>query len=522
MRPSSYFSIRHFKSSFRVALASVFASREKLRDRLGILRRQKSELEQHHQRVVNENRKLKRQLEHIQSELGEVRRQRDQLQSQPVRLPHDPHLKNHQFGARMIAFCCTLGNIIGFRSTERVLPLIGEWLNVEFQIPTRWTMRLWNSRNGVAILKESAVPAEDWIWLADHSVQLGKMCVLVILGIRQSELPVGRALRRQDMYPLAVIPTNSRSKECVGQVLEELAEQIGAPISVVIDGASELHEGVEQLEHKGFEVLAISDVKHKAANILKKTLGREERFSQFEACVGKTTASIQQTELDHFLAPKKKTKCRFMNLGKLIDWAEMVLFHLKNPSAAGNTGVAPQRLVDKLGWLLEFESEIEHWRECRQVVSATLQFTNGRGVYVGATEDLKKQLGELGVSCSLARQVVEELTKVVAVDEQKLAASSYASLRLVNSTEVLESSLGSFKSLQRHHNRGTFTTLLAVFPSLFRPTTRESIQQRFAHVSTAALKKWIREAGLNNSTHARKTAAYKALENATRQKYRLT
>lgn len=510
MGTSSYFSIRGFKSSFRVALASLFSSRENLRVRLEKLRRRQSTLENHHQRVLNENRQLKRQLEQTKAEFRKLCRQRKKLQSLPVQLPEDRRLRNHQYGPRMIAFCCALCNVIGFRSTERVLPLIGQWLNVEFDVPSRWTMRLWNSRNGVAVLQESAVATDDWIWLVDHSVQLGKMCVLVILGIRQSQLPAGRALGRQDMQPLAVLPTDSRGKEEVGQALEQLAEEIGMPISIVIDGAAELHEGVKQLENKGFDVVTMNDIKHKAANILKKTLGREQRFAEFEAHIGKTTASIQQTELDHFLAPKKKTKCRFMNLDKLVDWADMVLFHLKNPSAAGNTGVTPKRLADKLGWLLEFESELGQWRQCRQVVSAALQFSNRQGVYIGSTDDLKKQFNQWKDLCPAARHIVEELAAVYAGDEKKLAASSHATLRLINSTEVLESSLGCFKSLQRHHNRGTFTTLLAVFPTLFQATTPAAIRRRFANVSNIDLKKWVKDAGLNNSTQARKTAAYKA------------
>lgn len=518
----SSFSVRQFKSRLSVSLGSVWSSREKLRDRLEKLRCQKSALEEQHQRVLNENRALKNTLQRTEVKLGDVRGRLEKLHSQPVHLPDDPPLKNHQFGPRMIAFCCSLCSIVGFRSTERVLPLIGQWLNVEFDVPARWTMRLWSSRNGVAILQQSAVHADDWIWLIDHSVQLGKMCVLVVLGIRQADLPVGRALQRQDMKPLAVLPTTTRNKEEVGAALLKLAAQIGSPISVVLDGATELCEGVKYFERKGFDVVTMNDIKHKAANILKKRIGKEKRFTDFEAHVGKTTACIQQTELDHFLAPKKKTKCRFMNLGKLIDWADMVLFHLKNPSAAGNIGIPPERLTEKLGWLLEFEDELEQWRECRKVVSTVLQFTNRQGVYIGSTDDIKQRLAKSKVSCPATQQVLDELVEVCAENEKNLATSSYASLRLINSTEVLESSLGSFKALQRHHNRGTFTTLLAVFPTLFQTTTPNAIRKRFSTVLTKDLKQWTKDAGLSNSTQARKTAAYNDSKKHSRQKNTFT
>ena len=509
MSSLSSYSVSQYKSSFRSLAFSFFHSREKLREKFKKLTLRKRALEEQHQQVVEENRALKRRLAQSQSALLAVQSQLTDLESRPTQLPPDPLLPNHQFGARMISFCTSMCNTIGFRPTEQVLPLIQKWLNIEFNIPSRWTMRLWSSRNGVAILKESSTVAADWIWLVDHSVQLGKMFVLVILGIRQSDLPIGRALQRSDMHPLAVVPATSRSKDEVGEMMVKLSSQIGAPISIVIDGASELHQGAKWLENLGFEVVVMDDVKHKAANILKKTLGKEPRFIEFEAQVGKTTAQIQQTELEHLLPPKKKNKCRFMNLGKLIDWAQMAVLHLKDPAAPGNQKIDAKRLKEKLGWLLAYQDELESWRESRQVVSSVLEFTNSQGVYPGVTDDLRARLGGIKIFTPLAQEVRDQLLEVCAENERKLSASSYAGLRLSCSTEILESSLGSFKALQRNHNRGTFTSLLAVYATLFGRTTPQQIRKRFAKVTNKVLKEWLKQAGLTNSTQARKTAAYK-------------
>ena len=517
MSEASSFSVGQFKSPLRVLCSWFYRSRERLRERFKELGLQKKEIEQAYQGVVQENRSLTKRLQQAKAELAQHQRQIAKQQAEPARLADDPNLAGHQFGPRMIALCLGMAKLIGFRSTERVLPLISEWLQVEFDVPNHDTIRLWASRNGVAILQESAQVAPDWIWLIDHSVQLGKMCVLVVLGIRQSELPEGQPLRREDMKPLAVIPTASRTKEQVGEALLELADKVGAPISIVCDGARELHEGVKWLENKGFEVVLVDDMKHIAANLLKKILGQDKRFTQFESQVGKLTACIQQTELDHFLPPTKKTKCRFMNIDKLIDWAEMVRFHLKTPQAPDNQSVSAERLTEKLGWLLDFEQDLEPWCECRRVVSAVLEFTNREGAYVGATAALKQQLAELDVSSALARQVLDELVRTSAENERKLSNSSYRKLRVPCSTEILESSLGSFKSLQRHHNRGTFTTLLAVFPTLFETTTAHVLAARFKNISNKGLKAWVKQVGLTNSTQARKTAAYQAAKRYAQQ-----
>ena len=42
---------------------------------------------------------------------------------------------------------------------------------------------------GLAALLRPKVVAEDWVWMIDHSIQIGQCKCLVILGIRLSEFP---------------------------------------------------------------------------------------------------------------------------------------------------------------------------------------------------------------------------------------------------------------------------------------------------------------------------------------------
>jgi hypothetical protein len=353
----------------------------------------------------------------------------------------------------------------------------------------------------VAILQE-AQKADDWIWMIDHSVQLGKMCVLPVLGIRRTDVPQGRPLKRDDMTPLAVMPSNSRNKQEVARQLREVSDRWGVPLAVLSDGACELHEAVEALKTTGFQGVCIDDIKHKVSNLLKKTLGRNERFAAFEAKLGQTTAAIQQTELEHLLPPRKKQKCRFMDFGRLIDWATMVEKQLRDPAAS-------KRLTNKLGWLEEFREDLHDWRECRHLIGRVLSFANAEGLWHGATDSLRKRLAELPASCRLAKHLREQITTFYQINEEKLNSLGDQTLRLPCSTEVLESAFGSFKAIQRHHNRGTFTTLLAVFPTLFDTCTAEKIRERFRFVSNQHVKNWLTKAGLTNSTQYRRTQAYR-------------
>ena len=314
-------------------------------------------------RLRQELRQAEIENRHLVARLKSSQRRLDAIETQlTTEQPHTQWkpLPGHQYSAEVIALCCQLSLLIGFRAVPKVLKCVCDTFGLSIKIPNRDAVRNWSCRNGVAILQEPE-EAEDWIWMVDHSVQLGKMSVLVVLGIRQADLPKDRPLQRQDMTALMILPTQSRNKHNVSRQLCDVARLYGTPISVLCDGAAELKEGVKSLASLGFQGVCLEDTKHKVANVLKRTLGKDERFLAFEAKLGPTTAAIQQTELAHLLPPRKKTKCRFMNFDRLIDWATMVQRQLDDPAASS-------RLSEKLGWLREFRDELEQWRACRQLI----------------------------------------------------------------------------------------------------------------------------------------------------------
>ncbi len=101
----------------------------------------------------------------------------------------------------------------------------------------------------------------------------------------------------------------------------------------------------------------------------------------------------------------------------------------------------------------------------------------------------------------------ERLIEIVASNETQVAQLEIEGLRLPSSTEVLESAFGAFKAIQRHHNRGTFTTLLATFPTLLDRCTPAKIRKRLSRVKNQDLADWVAAAGLSNSTQAHRTQA---------------
>ena len=61
---------------------------------------------------------------------------------------------------------------------------------------------LWIKKIGYAQLQSVKQKADDWIIIVDESIGIGQEKVLVILGIRRSQVDFTRPLLLQDMEPI--------------------------------------------------------------------------------------------------------------------------------------------------------------------------------------------------------------------------------------------------------------------------------------------------------------------------------
>jgi hypothetical protein len=464
---------------------------------------------------------LKQDRTNLLAKLGESEAETQRLKSElsarseeAVRiLPVDPPLGSHGYGVRMVQLSLLLAKAVGFRPAAAVMKIFFIWLCVKQRVPHPTTIRNWMQRSGVAEISAPVEEADDWIWMVDHSNQIGQDKILVVLAIRASQLPPpGTALRQEDVRVFAVRPGKSWKREDVARVYEELAKTHGTPRAVLSDGAVELRDSVEVLKKLRKDCIALRDFKHKAANYLEAELGKTSRFTEFTTEVGKTRAAIQQTNLAHLTPPGLKTKARFMNLGALLRWGQTVLWLLDHPEAKTRTGLCTKRLDSKLGWLRDFRTDLASWNECQQVIQRGLKFINTQGVFVGASEKLCAILAA-DLNHTQSRNLADRLTDFVKAAESQLTEGE----RLPMSTEILESSFGSYKQLEGQQAKGGFTSLVAGFAGLLQNPTPAKIRENFARTSNKDLKKWLQQ-HLDETVASKRAAVYREMRQATEPK----
>lgn len=86
------------------------------------------------------------------------------------------------------------------RCASRVMDLSVKFLNLNLTVPSWYTGRLWLMRLGYYKLNRPKEHADDWAWIVDHSIQIGKEKCFVILGVRLKNLP-NRPLTFTDVEP---------------------------------------------------------------------------------------------------------------------------------------------------------------------------------------------------------------------------------------------------------------------------------------------------------------------------------
>jgi hypothetical protein len=286
----------------------------------------------------------------------------------------------------------------------------------DFSIPNFTTVRFWLLRLGYHKLHRPKEQAADWVWIIDHSNQIGQEKCLLILGVRLSELPPPGPefpLRLSQMEPIELEPVTVSDKEVVYRQLEANVAKTGVPRAIIDDHGGDVAGGVELFCQAHPETIEIYDVSHKAACLLKARLEHDEQWKAFAAKAGQTKCGIQQTEWSFLNPASQRIKARFMNLEPLIAWGVSTLAILDNPGPEVLRHGTRERLEEKLSWLREFRERLMEWCEMQRTIDVVLEFVRTQGLYCEATRDLKKRLRKLPLGENAA-ELRDDLTEFVA------------------------------------------------------------------------------------------------------------
>lgn len=386
-----------------------------------------------------------------------------------------------------------LSGPVSQRAAAAVLQLFASWMNLDQpRLPCANSGRLWMVRVGLFALTCEKPRADDWLWMMDHTVQLGPWKCLVIVGIRLSDWQsLKRPLRHEDLSLLNLTPMKTANKEAVAKELERTCSEVGPPAVVLSDEGAELKSGMaifqQQLPRNIPRPPHLHDIKHKAATLLKKELEATETWSSFVKQLTRTKVNVTLTSLAFLNPPRLRNKARFMNLDCVVKWGARVLRFVKAPMDFPDDPIDLDQLEAKLGWLREYEKSLREWEELLAVIEAAEDFVRRKGYHKRARSELAKVLQPLAKKAS-SKRLMSGLLEFVKQESKKLKKGQ----RVLGHTEVLESLLGKYKQIQGRHSQGGMTASLLNIGAVVIKRTPEVIEQALATVPVKAIYEWVR------------------------------
>jgi hypothetical protein len=315
--------------------------------------------------------RIKKDRDRYKKEARETKKQLDKLNKE---LQKNKQPVNNKEDTIYLVLQLFLNARIGFRAVHRVLNVLGSYLGLE-KIPCTQTIINWVNRLSIARIQnciqlgdpqiENDPSSSGFILMIDTSIGLGSGKILAVLSLNiNHHIRNEGAPKLQNTNCVAVAVSASWTGEAIADFLQKVIAIIGRPVAYLKDGGKDLAKAVRILSERDCLSLSIDDISHVIANLLKHEYQNHPMFEIFTSACGKVSKKLKQTVLACLAPPKVTMKARFMNLHRLVSWADKLLKH-------SPTGRAPKGSI-----LSKLRASLDQIPKCKAFISRFLRDAN--------------------------------------------------------------------------------------------------------------------------------------------------
>ena len=324
------------------------------------------------ERIKNERDKYKSELRQTQQELKQERSKK----SSPITSKED---------LIFISLRLFLVGHIGFRAISRMLGILKRCLGIT-KVPapqtiinwvTRYSLsKIWNYNGPPSVSFDGNQLVNGSIWIIDASIALGAGKILAVLELKIDHfMNNNRAPTLDDINCVAISVAKSWTGQSIADFLQQIILVTGKPAAYLKDGGLDLKKGVRLLKERGLSSFSIDDISHVIANLLKNEYSKHPSYDGFISACGKASKKFKQSVLACFTPPKVSTKARFMNIHRMVTWAQKILQH--SPPGRAKSGSAVEKLRDCFGNLPEYNQFVKRFLrdavpllECQKILKS--------------------------------------------------------------------------------------------------------------------------------------------------------
>jgi hypothetical protein len=398
-------------------------------------------------------------------------------------------LPRHQFPLGVVAGSLALVLYTGTRlqRVAAVLAMHWNWSGLDVAVASYYSVRLWLMRLGLHQLNRPKTQAADWMWIVDHTMQLGERKCLIIVAVRQSAWdPDDRVLSHEDVELIDLVPVTESNGKVVYRQLKAAVAKTGVPRAIVSDNGPDLHRGIALFRKTYPATTWLYDIKHKTACLLRHALDGDAAWHVFTEKAHRFRQQVSLTPLAGLAPPQQRSKARWMNVDVLVDWAQESLLLLDRPKAIRAAGLSRGQVEAKLGWLRKFVPQVRRWGEMLSVVGTVEHYVRHEGIHPQAADELAAALPT--PTTPAACQLRKQLLAFVQVQGQQAREGE----RLLGSSEVLESIIGKFKHLAGERGQHGLTGMVLGIGALVGKLAVQTVQAALTEITTGEVWNWCR------------------------------
>jgi hypothetical protein len=363
---------------------------------------------------------------------------------------------------------------------SKVLLVVMLTLNIdlkEFRTPSRTAGMLWVKKLGYYCLTKEKEKADDWLLLLDESIGIGQETLLLILGIRRSQMDFTRPLTMQDMTPLVVKSKESWTGEGILAELEYCKQQLGHVIYATTDGSCTLKKALRLAK-----IPHVYDVTHAIAIILEKLYKKDERFIKLTKDMGDMRFRLCCSKQAYLMPPNQRSKSRFLNLEIISKWGLKVINVLKNKQIPEEE----RTLLAEVGQLEAFILEMQNIMNVIEKLSVLLKHNGlNQKTYKACVKILK----------SSPRSEKQNIFNTLFIEylDNNMKQRSTKNETLLCTDDIIETTFGRFKNELNQNPMNGITDMALIIPAMTSKLSEEEIMKAIDGRTAKQIKDWQKE-----------------------------
>jgi len=327
--------------------------------------------------------------------------------------------------------------------------------------------------------------------IIDESIRLGQEKLLLILSVPLEKIAQG-ALSFTDVVVVYMKGAKSWTGLAISEVIEELEQSYGFNVkNILSDEDSKLKNASRILE-----IAHVPDISHAIATCLKRVFGKAEDFLLFKKLIANYASKGVNQKLSYLCPPKQRTKARFMNLSRVVKWANKMLekfSKLEKKEITFFKDLPAQRSFIKL------------LAECLALAKAVSLPFKLKGLSIQSIQEARAIMKKGNSKNAYLSAFTEELKGYMTHYKQVINSCEKKSIHV--SSEIIESMFGKYKSKANSYALTGLTRLNLEIP-IYGNTNNINIADltdALETISMVDLAEWIAKNSSDNQLVKRRT-----------------